>query len=75
MVAGGGLKTGIDIAKCIALGADVASLAGAMLHAAAKSPEALRERIRILRQQLVIAMFATGSTRLSDLRTAELIIA
>ena len=75
LVASGGLKTGIDIAKCIALGADVASLAGVMLRSAAKSPEALRERIHILRQQLVIAMFATGSTRLSDLRTAELISA
>jgi len=73
LVASGGLKTGIDIAKCIALGADVASFASVMLRAAAKSPEALRERIHILRQQLVIAMFATGSTRLSDLRTAELI--
>jgi len=72
LVASGGLKTGIDIAKCIALGADVASLAGVMLRAAAESPAALRERIHILRRQLVIAMFATGSTRLCDLRTAEL---
>lgn len=75
LVASGGLKTGIDIAKCIALGADVASLAGVMLRAAAESREALRERIQILRQQLAIAMFATGSARLSDLRTAELISA
>jgi len=74
LVASGGLKTGIDIAKCIALGADCGSLAGVMLRAAAESPEALRERIHIIRQQLTIAMFATGSATLGDLRAAELLV-
>lgn len=73
LVASGGLKTGIDIAKCVALGADVAALAGVILRAIAESPQALRERLNILHEQLTIAMFATGAANLSELRKANLV--
>ncbi len=73
LVASGGLKTGIDVAKCIALGADVAALAGVMLRAAAISVETLLEQIEILRQQIKIAMFATGSRDIQALRNAEIV--
>jgi isopentenyl-diphosphate delta-isomerase len=73
LVASGGLTSGIDIAKCIALGADVAAFAGLMLRAAVESPEALLEQIEILRRQFKIAMFATGSADVTALRRAEII--
>lgn len=73
LAASGGLKTGIDIAKCLALGADVATVAAVILRAAIESPEALVSRIEVLRRQLQIAMFATGSPNIVALKQAELI--
>jgi isopentenyl-diphosphate delta-isomerase len=72
LAASGGLKTGIDIAKCLALGADVATVAAAILRAAIESPEALASRIEVLRRQLQIAMFATGCQDILALKQAEL---
>jgi isopentenyl-diphosphate Delta-isomerase len=73
LIASGGLTTGIEVAKCLALGADIASLAAVLLRAAATSPEALYERITILCRQLTIAMFVTGSATIADLRAGRLI--
>ncbi|MGC9469229.1 MAG: type 2 isopentenyl-diphosphate Delta-isomerase [Anaerolineae bacterium] len=73
VVASGGLITGIDIAKCLALGANIAGLARTMLRAAAVSAKALHERIAILRRQLRISMFATGCPDIAALREAEII--
>ena len=75
LVASGGLTTGIDIAKSIALGADVASLATPILRAALESPEALLSKIAVLRRQLCIAMFLTASRNIQALKRAELIAA
>lgn len=73
LIASGGLRTGIEVAKCLALGADVAALAAVLLRAAAASPEALQERISIICRQLTIAMFVTGSAHIGALKTAPLV--
>ncbi len=70
--ASGGLRNGIDIAKCIALGADLAGLASPFLHAAAESPETVEALILELTAQLRIAMLCTASPDLDALRQAEL---
>lgn len=69
--ASGGLRDGIDIAKCIALGADLAGLASPFLQAASESAEAVDELIRELTAQLRIAMLCTASANLASLRHAE----
>jgi isopentenyl-diphosphate delta-isomerase len=71
--ASGGLRTGIDVAKCIALGAKLGGIAGPFVQAAAESDEAVRETIEILQTQLRIAMFASGAADLSQLAALELI--
>lgn len=73
LVASGGLRDGIDIAKALALGADVASLAGPLLQAAVASPETLYESLDVLRRQLRIAMFAAGASDIAALKRAPLI--
>jgi isopentenyl-diphosphate delta-isomerase len=70
LIASGGVRTGVDIAKAIALGADICGLALPFLEAASLSNEAVDDLIAALVDGLRIAMFATGSARLSGLRRA-----
>ncbi len=72
LIASGGLTDGIDIAKCLALGADLGGMAGQFLKAAAQSSEAVIERIEITRQQLQITMFATASGSIDELNPSKL---
>jgi isopentenyl-diphosphate delta-isomerase len=73
ILASGGLRTGVDVAKCIALGATLGGLAGPFLKAANTSPEAVTQLVNALNMQLRIAMQCTGSRTLSDLRRATLL--
>jgi isopentenyl-diphosphate delta-isomerase len=65
--ASGGLKDGLDIAKCIALGATLGGMAGPFLKSAAISTEAVIERMAITKKQMEIVLFATASRTLGDL--------
>lgn len=73
LIASGGLRGGIDIAKCIALGGDLGGMAGPFLRAAADSAEAVIELIDHTTQVIRICMFATGSADLKALRKARLV--
>ena len=66
--ASGGLKDGLDIAKCIALGASLGGFASPFLKAAAISTEQVGELIRLTRQQIRVSMFGTGAADLNALR-------
>ena len=71
--ASGGLRDGIDIAKCIALGADLAGLASPLLKAADESEEAVDLLLQELTAQLRIAMLCTASQNIQELREAEIL--
>lgn len=73
VIASGGLKTGIDAAKSIRLGADLCGFAAGILAAALESPRAVIDQFEIASQQLRIACFCTGSANLAALRHARLI--
>jgi isopentenyl-diphosphate Delta-isomerase len=70
LIASGGVRTGVDIARAIALGADLCGLALPFLEAASESRAAVDELIEALVAALRIAMFATGSATLGGLRRA-----
>ncbi len=72
LVASGGVRNGLDIAKALALGADVTSMAGALLPAAVVSTEAVLERLMIFEAQLRIAMFAAGAGDIAALQRTPL---
>lgn len=72
IIASGGLRNGIDIAKSIALGADVASMARPFLRPALESAEAVVSLLQVLERQLRIAMFAAGARDLAALRHTPL---
>jgi isopentenyl-diphosphate delta-isomerase len=71
--ASGGLKDGLDIAKCIALGAILGGMAGPFLRAAAVSDEKAIEIIRLTARQIQVSIFAAGVGRLEDLKVGKLI--
>ena len=70
--ASGGLKDGLDIAKCIALGASLGGFAGQFLKAAAVSTEKVAELLRLTRKQIQVTMFGAGAGDLNALRNIEL---
>jgi isopentenyl-diphosphate Delta-isomerase len=72
LIASGGLRNGLDVAKTIALGADLAGLALPFLQAAAESEEALDELIDILIAEVTTVLFCTGSANLAELREDRL---
>jgi isopentenyl-diphosphate delta-isomerase len=71
--ASGGIKDGLDIAKCIALGATLSGMAGQFLKAAAISTDNVIEMVKLTKRQIEVVMFATGTETLEDLKTGKLI--
>lgn len=70
--ASGGIRTGIDIAKCIALGASLGGMAGPFLKAAARSTEETIATINEIQREMQICMFAAGVGRLMDLDSTKI---
>jgi isopentenyl-diphosphate delta-isomerase len=66
IIASGGIKSGLDIAKSIALGADLAASAGALLRALHHGT--LEATITAWLQDLRAAMFLTGSANVAELQ-------
>ena len=58
--ASGGLRDGLDITKCLALGAKLGGLAGTFLRAAAISDEKAIETVGLIARQIRITMFSAG---------------
>jgi isopentenyl-diphosphate delta-isomerase len=70
--ASGGLRDGIDIAKCIALGASLGGMASPFLKAARNSLAGTIDTIRLIQRQVQVAMFACGAGDLPRLKKTPL---
>jgi isopentenyl-diphosphate delta-isomerase len=70
--ASGGLRNGLDIGKCLALGATLGGMAAGFLKAATVSTEAVIEVITLLSAQLRLTMFAAAVRDLSGLHKVTL---
>jgi isopentenyl-diphosphate delta-isomerase len=73
LIGSGGVRNGVDAAKAIRLGADLAGQAAGVLEAALESAEAVAEHFAVMTRQLRVACFCTGSKDLAALRTARLL--
>lgn len=76
----GGLKTGVDAAKVLALGASVAGFGRSLLQEAVNSiddevnTEALVQKMEVIEYELKVAMFGIGVSDVSELKKHERLI-
>jgi isopentenyl-diphosphate delta-isomerase len=73
-IASGGLRSGVDVAKCLALGARLGGLAGPFLKAAAGgSVEQVLQVIDELRREIQVCLFACGAPDIDTLQNGKFI--
>ncbi len=72
-IASGGLRDGVEVAKCIALGASLAGMARPFLEAAVCSPEEVLRVVRVIERQLRVSMFCAGSADIDSLKRTTLL--
>lgn len=71
VIASGGVRSGMDIAKGLAFGADLCGMALPLLKPAMSSDEDLSRTIDAFHRELTVSMFLTGSSRITDLKKAS----
>ncbi|HJJ36607.1 MAG TPA: type 2 isopentenyl-diphosphate Delta-isomerase [Methanocorpusculum sp.] len=67
VIATGGLRSGLDLAKSIALGADMGGMAKELLAPALEGTSALSKKVAGIIDELRTAMFLTGADTVADL--------
>lgn len=66
--ASGGVRTGLDVAKLVAVGAKMVGLAKPIIEAALDGEEVLDKRMATIEYELKVAMFCTGSSTIAQLQ-------
>jgi isopentenyl-diphosphate Delta-isomerase len=74
LISSGGIRNGIDAAKCLALGANAVGMALPVLKAAYKGQEYLEKFLAQFLEELRVTMFLVGARNLEDLRKKDVII-
>ncbi|HEX8997941.1 MAG TPA: type 2 isopentenyl-diphosphate Delta-isomerase [Ktedonobacterales bacterium] len=74
LTATGGVRSGLDAARALAMGATLIGMGFPFLKAAATSEQAVREFLDQFLTELRVAMQLTGSATVSDLRRAPVIV-
>ncbi len=74
VISSGGIRSGLDAAKAIALGADAVGMALPFLKAAYLGHDSIINLINNFNESLKLAMFLVGAETIEDLRNAPLII-
>jgi isopentenyl-diphosphate Delta-isomerase len=73
LVASGGIRSGLDMAKCMALGADLAALGQPLLASALESADKVVEFLSGIIHEIRIAMLCAGAPDLAALKKTPLV--
>lgn len=73
-IASGGIRTGIDMAKAVILGAQLCGVAAPLLPAAKESKEAVVRRIETFHREFKTALFLLGCAKCESLRNNDALI-
>jgi len=74
VIASGGVRSGLDVARAIALGAIAAGTAGGVLRAASTGYEETRRELELFVHELKVAMFLTGARTVADLQKVPYVL-
>lgn len=74
IIATGGIRTGLDCARALALGASAAGIALPLLKPATRGAGAVKEELETLISELRAAMFLTGSASVADMAKADYVL-
>ncbi len=74
IIASGGIRNGLDIAKTLALGATITATALPLVAPALKGAERVCERVKQMLEELRAVMFLTGCQKTGDLRKIPVLI-
>jgi len=74
VIASGGVRSGLDVAKALALGADLASISLPVLQPATKSTEEVKKTLQFMIEELRNAMFLAGAKSIQELRKASVVV-
>ena len=74
IISTGGLRSGLDVARAVSIGASCGGMAGRLLPAALEGEEALALEVRTIIDELKAAMFLVGAKDLAELAAANALI-
>jgi len=74
VIASGGVRSGIDVAKALALGASLASMSLPVLRPATKSSREVKKALQFIIEELRNAMFLVGAESISKLRQVPVVV-
>jgi isopentenyl-diphosphate delta-isomerase len=74
VISSGGVRSGLDVAKSLALGASLAGTALPLLKPATKDSQAVVKAMNAYLRALRISMFLTGSKDISELSRVPLVV-
>ncbi|MBO3762940.1 MAG: alpha-hydroxy-acid oxidizing protein, partial [Candidatus Brockarchaeota archaeon] len=74
VIASGGIRSGLDVAKSIVLGSCCAGVARPFLEAAIKGPKFLEKTISKFNKELMATMFLVGASNIKELKAKPYIL-
>ncbi len=74
LIASGGIRSGVEIAKALALGADLAGTAMPILQPATKSAEEVKKTLQFMLEELRNTMFLVGAENIQRLKEVPVVV-
>jgi isopentenyl-diphosphate delta-isomerase len=74
IISSGGIRTGVEIVKSIALGANVGGIAKPFLEEAVQGKEALSEYVDNIIREIRVAMFLVGAKNVDELHSVPVLV-